>query len=63
MLMVMTLAQRGQILVQLRKNGYILDDYFLDYWEVMGSRLPEENTLGVDYYLIHELHRTDTNVI
>lgn len=43
-------------LVLLRKNGYILDDYFLDYWEVMGSRLPEESMLDVDGYLIHELH-------
>lgn len=54
---MVSLAKEGRIqeIVLLRRNGFISDNCFLDYWEVMGSVLPETDAVGVDPYLVHEL--------
>lgn len=53
-------AEQGELekLVALRINGYVSDACFLRYWERMGCEKPEETEapVGVDAYLIHELH-------
>lgn len=56
------LVQYGQednveTFIRLRLRGYLSDGCVYDYWEVMGSRLPEENAeaIGVDVLLVHEL--------
>lgn len=48
---------RVQEITMLRKEGYVSDTCFLDYWEVMGSVLPDEDAPGTDPYLIHELNQ------
>ena len=63
-------AKQGKVeeLVRLRHGGYLTDTCMYDYWEVVGARLPEDETLhnaaaGVDALLVHELvlayHRDD----
>lgn len=54
---MVSLAKEGKIqeIVLLRRKGFISDDCFLNYWEVMGSVLPETDANGVDPYLVHEL--------
>lgn len=56
---MVSLAKNNQVaeLTMLRKEGFISNTCFENYWEVMGSILPAENAAGEDPYLLHELHQ------
>lgn len=46
---------RLEDIVFLRQNGFVSDECFLDYWEVMGYTIADQLRTDVDGYLLNEL--------